>query len=211
MDGNYYDALKLCTKDAYEEKELMEVILLKTKRYIQYLESHTIQLSDTNAFSLFGLINPIIESKQSVINILDFGGSCGLHYFQARKIISKELKLNWIVVESHAMVQHAKELETDELRFCDTIKEAQNKLGKIDIIVTSGTLQCIDDPQKYLNALIDCDAKWILFTRLGLNKIDRDVVIVFKTSLAKNGIGELPEGYTDREIRYPFTFYSEKK
>ena len=29
--------------------------------------------------------------------------------------------------------------------------------------------------------------------------------------LSSNGIGELPEGYTDRLIKYPFTFLSETK
>jgi putative methyltransferase (TIGR04325 family) len=162
-------------------------------------------------FCLFSLINPIIESNKKEINVLDFGGSSGLHYFQARTILNKSLKLNWIVVETPAMVEHAKELESDELRFSASLKEAQEKFDNIDIIITSGTLQCVDDPQKYLNELLNCNAKWILFTRLGLNQLDRDVIIVFKTSLAKNGVGELPEGYVDREVRYPFTFHSEKK
>ena len=36
---NYQDALKMCTTDAYEEKELIEVIFKKTKRFSENLKS----------------------------------------------------------------------------------------------------------------------------------------------------------------------------
>jgi putative methyltransferase (TIGR04325 family) len=206
---SYQDALKLCTTDAYQEKELIEVIFNKTRRFLEKLKSETIPISETAAYSLLSLVNPIIESKNNKINVLDFGGACGAHYFTLRSLIDKDLKLNWVVVETPTMVKYAKELETDEISFFDNFTDAINKLGKVDLLHTSGTLQCVDNPQKYLVEILNCNAKWLLFNRLGLNKLDRDVITIHSSKLSWNGIGELPEGYTDRWVKYPFNFISE--
>jgi len=208
---NYQDALKLCTTNAYEEEELIEVIFKKTKRFSENLKSEIIPISETAAYSLLSAINPIIESKTNQINVLDFGGACGAHYFHLRSLIDKDLKLNWVVVETPTMVRYAKELETDELLFFDNFTDAINKLGKVDLLHTSGTLQCVDNPQKYLVEILNCNARWLLFNRLGLNILDRDVVTIHSSKLSCNGIGELPNGYTDRWIKYLFNFPSENK
>jgi putative methyltransferase (TIGR04325 family) len=209
--SNYQEALKMCTTDAYEEKELIEVIFKKTKRFLSNLKSEIIPISETAAYSLISAINPIIEGKAKEINILDFGGACGAHYFHLRTLIDKNLKLNWVVVETPTMVKYAKELETDELSFFDNFTDAIKKLGNVDLLHSSGTLQCVDNPQKYLAEILNCNAKWLVLNRLGLNKLDRDIITIHSSKLSWNGIGDLPEGYIDRWIKYPFNFPSEAK
>ena len=208
---NYQDALKMCTTDAYEEKELIEVIFLKTKLLSENIKSGIILISETTAYSLLSAINPIIERKAKQINVLDFGGACGAHYFQLRNLINKDLILNWVVVETPTMVKYAKELETNELSFFDNFADAINNLDTIDLLHTSGTLQCVDNPQKYLAEILNCDAKWLLFNRLGLNKHDREIVTIHSSKLSWNGVGDLPKGYTDKWVKYPFNFPSEAK
>jgi len=115
------------------------------------------------------------------------------------------------VVETPTMVKYAKELETDELSFYDNFAEAIKKLNNVDLLHTSGTLQCVDNPQKYLSEILNCNAQWILFNKLGLNKLDRDVITIHSSKLSWNGIGNLPEGYTDRWVKYPFNFPAESK
>ena len=209
--SNYHDALKLCTTNAYEENELIEVILKKTKIFSSKLNSEISIISETSAYSLLSMINPIIDNKANEINVLDFGGSCGGHYFQIRSLLNKDFKLNWAVIETPTMVKYAKELETNELFFVDNFEDAINELGKIDLLHTSGTLQCVDNPEKYLDKILNCNAKWILFNRLGLNELDRNVITIHSSKLSWNGIGELPEGHTDRWVKYPFNFMSEAK
>jgi putative methyltransferase (TIGR04325 family) len=207
---SYQDALKLCTNDAYEDRELIEVVFKKTRRFLEKLKSEPIPIWETAAYSMISVVNPIIESKTNKINVLDFGGACGAHYFILRSLI-KDLKINWCVVETPTMVEYAKALETDEISFFDNFTEAIKKLGKVDLLHTSGTLQCVDDPRKYLAKILNCNAKWLLFNRLGLNKLDRDIITIHSSRLSWNGIGELPEGHNDREVKYPFTFLSEAK
>ena len=47
---NYEDALKLCITDAYEEEELIEDILKKTKRFSENIKSGVITIGDTSAY-----------------------------------------------------------------------------------------------------------------------------------------------------------------
>jgi putative methyltransferase (TIGR04325 family) len=108
------------------------------------------------------------------------------------------------------MVQYAKEFSNEELSFSDNLEEAIKEMPEIDLLHTSGTLQCVDNPYKYLSTILNSGAKWILFNRMGLNKSESDVVTILRTKLSWNGIGELPEGFNDKWISYPFTYVSEK-
>ncbi len=206
----YADALKSCTTDAYEEQELIEVIFKKTQKFVENIKKQTIPIWESTAYSMIAMLNPVIESGLKQINVLDFGGACGAHYFHLRNIVDKNLKINWVVVETPTMVSFGQKLATDELSFCSNFDEAIKKLGHIDLIHTSGTLQCVDVPEKYLEDILNCNAKWICFNRLALNNMDRKAIAIHTSKLSWNGIGELPEGHTDKWIKYPFTFISEK-
>lgn len=210
---DYYEALKDCTQDAYEDNEIVNVIFEKTKKFINRIDrKDIIPVSEIEAHSLVSLINPILDNIDTkTINVVDFGGACGAHYFHSRALLNKSLKLNWYVVETPKMVSLAKELETNELKFTSDIFEAKSKLNEIDLLHTSGALQCVDKPYKYLKKIIDLNAKWLLFSRLGLNQNDKEVITVHSSKLSWNGIGEMPNGFEDKWVKYPFTFISEKK
>jgi len=208
---NFAEALQYCTDDAYEQDELIEVILKKTKRFVSQMDTGVINIWDTSAYNMLAMINPIIENKAEQIHVIDFGGACGAHYFHLRNLVSKNLKIKWIVIETPTMVKYAKELETEELSFVDNFQDALERMPRVDLLHTSGTLQCVDAPQAYLERIFKCQAKWVLFNRLGLNRLDRDVFTIHKSKLSWNGIGALPEGHTDKWIKYPFCFQSERK
>lgn len=70
---DYNDALNLCTTNAYEEEELIDVIFLKTKRFSEKIQSEIIPIWGTTAYSLLSIINPVIENQSKNINVLDFG------------------------------------------------------------------------------------------------------------------------------------------
>lgn len=208
--STYEEAAKNCSSTPYQEDELIQVIYLKTKNFIRKLETETIPIWPTSAYSKISIINPIIESNKDKINVIDFGGACGAHYFHLRSIINKKLKFNWVVVETPKMVQYAKELSNEELSFSDNLENAIKNIPEIDLLHTSGTLQCVDNPYRYLSLILNSGAKWILFNRMGLNKSESDVVTILRTKLSWNGIGELPEGFNDKWISYPFIYVSEK-
>jgi hypothetical protein len=79
-------------------------------------------------------------------------------------------------------------------------------MKRIDLLHTSGTLQCVDSPYDYLQKLISTSANHILLNRLGLTKGTCEVITVHESWLSSNGPGPMPDGFTDRKIRYPFVF-----
>ena len=204
--ANYAQALNNCTERGYENADIVNVVVEKTKRYRDDLfqKSLPVQLNVTSAYSLCALLASI-EPKE--INVLDFGGAAGAHYFLARSILPSSCRLNWLVVETPAMAEKARRiLSSDELSFSSTLIDATNSMKPIDLLHTSGTLQCVDRPYDYLRELISTSANHILFNRLGLTKGNHDVITTHDSWLSWNGPGPMPSGIADRKVRYPFVF-----
>jgi putative methyltransferase (TIGR04325 family) len=202
---SYEDALKNCANESgYEEDDIVKVVLEKTKRFKNELENKTaFQVDATTAYAML-VLNKCFENT-SQINVLDYGGACGAHYFTFRSFLNSKYRVNWIVVETTNMCKYAIELQNDELRFYDDIDLAVKKSGKIDLIFSSGTIQSVNDPRKVLHQLINLNTKYIFFTRLSLTKGAQDVISVQKTMLSENGIGSLPEPFKDKPVEYPHT------
>lgn len=204
--GNYAEALVDCHKDAYENADIVKVVVAKTQRYRDDLFNAIIpvSLNATSAYSLCALLAAFGEQE---INVLDFGGAAGTHYFLARSILPASCRLRWTVVETPAMAKSAGQaLTTEELRFSSNLLEAAQELGRIDLLHTSGTLQCVEDPFACLQQLLSLSAEHILFNRLGLSAGDHDVITVYESWLSWNGPGPMPKGMEDRKVRYPFVF-----
>jgi putative methyltransferase (TIGR04325 family) len=104
---------------------------------------------------------PEIGSPRTV---LDFGGGCGLHYKQAQL-----RDVRWAVVETGAMVDRSRPLETDRLRFFTGIAEAMCWLGNIDLMHSNGALQYTPKPLLTLEQLCGLGARRMLWHRCFLS------------------------------------------
>lgn len=184
--ASYAEALARC--DGYEDADIVGTVYAKT------VANRSLPLTPTNAFTLLSLL---VGRR-----VLDFGGACGIEYFNARRLIPAWHKLDWTVVETPAMVAKAVTLANDELHFASSLDGLA-----ADVVHTSGTLQCVDDPLGYLRRLLAVDAEHIVFNRLGLST-GAEVVTVHESMLSWNGPGPMPAGIPDRIVRYPFVFPS---
>jgi putative methyltransferase (TIGR04325 family) len=198
---SYAAALAECSDNAYENRDIVQVVLEKTKR----LRAATLypHVNATNAYLMVSLLQKAVSGS---ISVLDFGGACGYHYFLARGILPSKVTLRWTVVETPEMAKAANELTNDELSFSSDLSAAIARAERIDLLHTSGTLQCTDRPLGYLRTIVDSGAESILFNRLGLTKGGRNVVVIHESMLSWNGPGPLPENFEDRAVRYPFVF-----
>ena len=79
------------------------------------------------------------------------------------------------------------------------------------MIHTSGTIQFVENPIQILKDILNCNAKWILFNRLGLNCKNTDLITIHSSKLSWNGIGNYTGVSKDKWIKYPCTFISESK
>jgi len=216
-----YDSYEMALKagGSYEESDLIKVIVEKTKKHIEQDFYNSVininSLSSNRSIRTLLAITAGINKKN--INVLDFGGSAGIHYFTARQIISNDITLKWCVVETEALVNEAisRGLENDELLFFSTIKEASSKVSDFDLIYSNGALCYTPNPLLYLDHLLQTNFKKFFLTYTPLNSKNDDDIIGLQTSyLSTNGVGRnIPNhlGIADREIIYPFTIVSKSK
>ena len=204
--GSYEEALKECTSFGYEASDLVEVVYQKTLAYRDALRSDAPPMTPSDALALFAL--GLLFQRSNCIRVLDFGGACGAHYFRMQSLFPSSLPLRWHVVETPAMVRRARSLQTDSLRFFDTLSEAKDSLGQIDIVYSSSALQCVPDPHPALTALIECAGTYLVLPRFGLNAAKTSLITLHETALSDNGPGKMPRGIRDGKTRYPMTFLS---
>jgi putative methyltransferase (TIGR04325 family) len=186
----------------------VEVVYRKTIAFRDSLANCPGQLTPSDTLAVFAIGLALPSSLQ--IKILDFGGACGAHYFRLRALLHEDIPLRYHVVETSAMAKKARPLQTDELSFFDSLHEAQNAMGHIDILYSSGTLQCVPDPHLALKQLLDCGASYLVLPRLGLSETSADVITVEDSRLSANGPGPMPADIPDGISRYPFTFPARK-
>jgi hypothetical protein len=167
------------TLDGYENAELIDVILRKTKAY------------DPSG---------LWPEMAGVSSVLDFGGGCGLHYKLAR---NQSPNIRWAIVETPAMTERAKELSTESLKFFTSISDAAHWLGSIDMMYSNGALQYTTDPEQTLRQLCSVGAKTMLWQRIALSseEIQREEQL---SRLGDNGPGKLAR-VDAKTVRYTRT------
>ena len=200
----YDEALEECPGSlGYDDPEFASLMVEETRQYITTLENEGYILADQT--TIHTLIPISLFYDRGTLNIIDVGGACGIHYFPIKKLLGKNCRLNWSIIETKKLSEAAKVFENEELKFFSNISEAKEKYGKIDIIISSGTIQYFKDPRQILTEILNTGADFILLTRLSLSLTDRDIISVQKSRLSQNGFEILPEGYSDRIIKYPHT------
>lgn len=214
--NSYVEALEAA--GSYEDSELVQVIVAKTKNFIEKgQQNEKISLDNISSSRIVRTLLAIASGvNSSTLTILDFGGSAGVHYFTARKIINKDVKLKWCVVETQEMVNEVLKtgLQNEELYFYSTIDEASKENKEFDIIYTNYALCYTPNPISFLEKLLQTKFKKIFITNTAINKEDKEVIGLQTSTLATNGVGrEIPKylGISDKTITYPFTIPSQKR
>jgi putative methyltransferase (TIGR04325 family) len=201
--NTYAEALKDC-QDGYESSDLVEVVVEKNKRFnISIKNNPILDLGILRTIIGIGLVK-----NKSKLSVIDFGGAGGFHYTIAKIALGNETVLNWSVVETTAMMKKAKQLENNELKFYDSIDLAQKELVNVDLVFTSGALQCCPNPTESLEQLININAKYIFITRTAFNNSTSEIISTQISNLSENGVGPLPIGYKNKKLKYPVTFMS---
>lgn len=95
----------------------------------------------------------------------------------------------------------------DEIRFSSDLPAALRTWSTPpNLVLASGVLMCLPDPIEALEGISDSRAGGLVFTRTGLSPDAATRIIVQESRLRDNGPGPLPDGFTDRLVRYPNTF-----
>lgn len=207
----YEAALATCQGYGYEEDTLVKVVLAKTQILRQQLlREPSLAWSGQTAQLLLGLSLALWHQQKTqpgrALNVIDVGGACGAHYFTVRSFLTPEVAFRWHVVETPAMALAGRALANDELHFSSDLATALRACDPVDIVHSSGTIQCVPQPRAFLTNLVNSNAEFLLLSRLGVTTGLQDVICVHESRLSDNGPGPLPSGFQDGACRYPFTF-----
>ena len=204
-----YDSALAACKSGYEEDDLINAVYEKTLRYREFLVRQRPLVSDID--SLRTLIGLGLATCNRELNVIDFGGACGAHYFLARVVLGNSITIRWHVVETPKMASRATELADEHLKFFDDIQKAKNELNRVDLLFSSSALQYVPHPYEFLKRLTECGADQMFFTKIGLSTLQMELITIQKSSLSGNGPGPMPEGMRDKKIQYPVTFARKDK
>ncbi len=171
----------------------------------------TLQPSDPQESAPEQVVNAVLATAVATaakdagapLRVLDFGGACGVHYLKVQPVISSPLR--WAIVETPAMVARAMEVADGRFTAHGSIPGAAAALGSVDLVFTSGAIQCVPDPLGVLRALAALKAPYLALARFP-TWLAGETVGIQDSRLSHNGIGPLPLGVEDSPVRYPVTF-----
>jgi putative methyltransferase (TIGR04325 family) len=205
--GSYDDALEHCLQ-SYEDADLVKVVVEKNIKFRESFAKDRI-LEIGSLRTLVGVCLALPEKNK--LRVLDFGGGGGYHYTVARAAITEDIDIQWNVVETSALVRSAEQINQKELRFFNSIAQAKQDLGDIDLVFTSGALHCCPDPLFLLEELVKLKARHLFITRTSFTDTLEQGVIIHNSLLSENGPGPLPSGVAEKKLQYPHVFSSRTK
>jgi putative methyltransferase (TIGR04325 family) len=205
---DYKAALNLCGA-GYEDSELVRLVALSSRNLREQSLSPRPSFPAIELRALTGIGFAIAQRRRSPnkrFNVIDFGGSFGIHYFAA-KAVYKGVQFSWNILETAPTVLLGnKEFANGELNFQSGISSTMTGLSDVDLAFSSGALQYHPNPLDALQQLVDIGANNLVVFRTALSNTSRHIVWVQKALLSKHLHIALPNGVNDRETRYPVTF-----
>jgi putative methyltransferase (TIGR04325 family) len=143
------------------------------------------------------------EITERPLNVLDFGGGCGFHYF--RVVPTVRIPLRWAIVETPTMAERAAKLSRGRFEVFTDIAAAADALGRVDIVHASSSIQYVPEPLATLRTLAALRPRYFALARFPIWGV-APIVGLQTSPLSANGLGPMPPHVADRQVTYPVTF-----
>ena len=180
FEGNYAsweDATAKC--DGYDAEHILTRVLestLKVKSGDAIFERDSV-LFDEIEYSWPLLAGSMWAAARNggKLNVLDFGGALGSHYFQNRQFLHDLSEIRWNVVEqSHYVLAGQEHIQSDHLRFYSSIDDCLAE-SQPNVILLSSVLQYLQSPDEIISLLEGVGASALIIDRtpFSASAIDR--------------------------------------
>jgi putative methyltransferase (TIGR04325 family) len=147
-------------------------------------DSVVMERADYPLFLISSLLH-VAVARGGRLRVLDLGGALGSSYFQCARFISPIVSLRWSVVEQRHYVEYGRrELETENLRFYDTV-EACVQAEVPDVVVLSGVLQYLERPHEMIDEIGARDIDYVVVDRqpLSSDAVDQLCVVTIPPTI----------------------------
>ena len=188
--------------DTYDSDLIAKIVIEKNIIFRDNLTSNN-GLDFSGLRTIIGVTLAGLDTNIKELNVLDFGGGGGYHYFISKIILNDNIKLNWNVVETKSIVDFSESVSNNELKFYKSIEDASIDNDRFDLIIASSSIQYCKNQEEILRQLIALNSKNIFITRTPFTTNTPFVNSIQFSKLSNNGPGNLPEGYEDCIISYP--------
>lgn len=151
----------------YEDAAIAQKVLEATKQVMEkkacFERDSVLFYKPEYNFKLIALFG-LLASRNSSVNIVDFGGALGSEYWRNREFFYQfGVDFTWNIVEQDTYVTLGKkEVSNKELRFYNNVSQLE---GKTDLVLLSSVLQYLPDYKSVLSELMDLEAEYILIER----------------------------------------------
>lgn len=116
--------------------------------------------------------------RHGALRVIDFGGSLGTTFLQARTLLATLPEVRWAVVERPEIAAAGRQaLTSEQLSFFDSFAEARDA-GDPDVVLFSGVLPYLPEPYAILDEVLRSSSRYILLDRTVVVAGDRSRVAI---------------------------------
>ena len=166
-----YDSALLASGKTFDDEIVSACVVENTRSIVRQRDYH----SDSGEMEHLRLAVPMAaQSAEGSVRVLDFGGAAGLHAVLSIRSLT-DVDQRWAIVETPSMVEACSVMSTDSIRFFETIEDAVDWLGGVDLAHCSEMLHYMPDPLNTLRELQAVGAQTLLVRRSALSA-DRKII-----------------------------------
>lgn len=152
------------------QKTLESTLKVKNKEAVFERDSYIFDRIQYSYPLLVALFKIAVENNNT-LDIVDFGGALGSHYFQNKDFLKPICIKSWNVVEQGSYVEVGNEKIADNiLHFYYSIDEIFNA----DVLILSSVIQYLEKPYEWLDRFISKNYKYILIDRTAFSTEQRN-------------------------------------
>lgn len=194
---SFADAMASEQVSTYEDPAVIAARLYKAREHYAKGTQHRLLAAGEESTRLFSWIASSGLPRQ--LRVLDFGGGLGPGYAVAQRSPLARAELLWAAIDMPACVKSAKQFETPNLKFFDSIDAGIGWLKGVDIVYVNSVLQYLQSPESTLQRLLDAQPQWVVLMRTVIGP--RRCVQIMESPLSWEYAGKLPESIPDRTMR----------
>jgi putative methyltransferase (TIGR04325 family) len=199
-----YEAFGEAGVHSYSDPDVVRVVVAATAARRAAGEPRWLSFQEAqNAL----ILQRILASGARPLRVLDFGGACGGAFFDAERLLPGRIE-RWAVVDTPMMARAGREnFGSEQLQFHESLSEfvgdSPSTATEFDLIMASGVLQYLPDPNGLLLQLGRLNSRYLYLTRTLVASGTSSLFTSQISWLLDHGPGGRVEGFPDRLMSQP--------